>query len=350
MHLLFLFDFERSLCLIYEEVIIRSLLQFFLLLALKFPLLGSREDRNWSSVEFLNVCLEDLISLCDEGGELNLDFWADDHGSRLDFPLVPEFGDFVGGNDLLDVSVLEDFKLLRAADTATEREDATLAWILAGRRVSDAKWAVDAVAVLEGRVEGAVVLIVAWLAHIVSTEAAEESGGAAVHAFPVDLSFAVLFAVGGTGTDFLEEAVLAKKVFLLGIACVVGCFLLAVNETTEVGLLATSALVEGAAVVGVFLRLVVVDVIWVLKSLIGKDSLALCILEGLSLNLFLQGNQWSKLSGDGLGESLDLELLVAAWAGHEAEGDSESGPLVLEELHEAVGVEDVAAGKLGASL
>ena len=138
MHLLFLFDFERSLCLIYEEVIIRSLLQFFLLLALKFPLLGSREDRNWSSVEFLNVCLEDLISLCDEGGELNLDFWADDHGSRLDFPLVPEFGDFVGGNDLLDVSVLEDFKLLRAADTATEREDAALPRVITGRRVRNA--------------------------------------------------------------------------------------------------------------------------------------------------------------------------------------------------------------------
>ena len=44
------------------------------------------------------------------------------------------------------------------------------------------------------------------------------------------------------------------------------------------------------------------------------------------------------------------DLLFAAWAGHECEGDSKGGPFVLEELDDAVCVESMATSKLGARL
>ena len=42
--------------------------------------------------------------------------------------------------------------------------------------------------------------------------------------------------------------------------------------------------------------------------------------------------------------------MLTVRAGHESESDPQRGPLVLQQLHDAVGVEDVAAGKLGAVL
>ena len=40
---------------------------------------------------------------------------------------------------------------------------------------------------------------------------------------------------------------------------------------------------------------------------------------------------------------VELDLLLAAWAVKEAEGDAQCGPPVREQLHDAVGVEDVSA-------
>jgi hypothetical protein len=73
-------------------------------------------------------------------------------------------------------------------------------------------------------------LVVAVIAEIVGSEAVEESGGTAVHAFPVNLFISVRVASGLTSTDFHEEATLAQKVFLLRL---LAGGLLAVNETTE---------------------------------------------------------------------------------------------------------------------
>ena len=67
-------------------------------------------------------------------------------------------------------------------------------------------------AVLERWVARAVVLIMTRLAHVVSAKAAEESSGAAVHAFPVDLYLSMLFAGCLSGADFLEQAILAHQV------------------------------------------------------------------------------------------------------------------------------------------
>ena len=94
----------------------------------------------------------------------------------------------------------------------------------------------------------------AGFAHKVGTEAVEEGSGAAVHAFPVDLSLSVLGAGGLANTHLLDKAVLAHQVFLSFI-CIVLCSLHAVDETTEVRLLASVALVESAAVKSVLERL-----------------------------------------------------------------------------------------------
>ena len=89
-------------------------------------------------------------------------------------------------------------------------------------------------AVFKRWILSAIVLIMARLAHVVSTEAAEESSGAAVHAFPVDLYLSMLFAGSLSGADFLEEAVLAHEIFGLSFALSVVSFLFTVDQSTEV--------------------------------------------------------------------------------------------------------------------
>ena len=211
----------------------------------------------------------------------------------------------------------------------------------------DAKRAVDAVAVLDGRLAVVVlehVVIVAVIAHEVSTEAVEQSRAAAEHALPVDLCFAVDFTDCLAGADLLQDAILAKKI--LGLRLVplsVVHLTLAVDEATEVGLLAVVALVEGATMVGKLLRLLVVYVVNVAQTCILENSLLLSMDQCLRLNLLLETKERSELGFDRLRESLHLDFLLAAGAGHEGEGDSEGGPLVLEEVDDAVRVEDVAA-------
>ena len=100
-----------------------------------------------------------------------------------------------------------------------------------------------------------------------SAKAAKESNRAAEHAFPVDLCPAMFLASSLTSTHFFEDAFLAEKIFLLGIT-LLSILLLTVNETTEERLLAAMALVERAAAVCKFLRLVVVGVTQSSKSLI----------------------------------------------------------------------------------
>ena len=211
----------------------------------------------------------------------------------------------------------------------------------------DAKRAVDTVTVLDGRLAVVVlehVVIVAVIAHEMSTEAVEQSRAAAEHAFPVDLCFAVDLADSLAGADLLQDAVLAEKI--LGLRLVplsVVHLLLAVDEATKVGLLAIVALVEGAAMVGKFLRLLVVYVVNVAQTCILENSLILSIDHCLRLNLLLETEEGSELGLNRLRESLHLNFLLAAGAGHEGEGDSEGGPLVFEEVHDTVRVEDVAA-------
>lgn len=119
----------------------------------------------------------------------------------------------------------------------------------------------------------------ARFAHVVCTEAAEESNGTTVLAFPVDLNAAVFLTRCLTSTDLLEEAILAHEIFFLGLALLsVSHFLFAVNKTTEVRLLTAVALIEGSAMVGKLLRLAKVNVTFSCKSLIVEDSLTFSVL------------------------------------------------------------------------
>ena len=154
----------------------------------------------------------------------------------------------------------------------------------------------------------------------------------------------MFLTVSCSGTYLFKEAVLAEKILLLSLLLLcVSSFLLAVDETSKVGLLAAVTLVEGGAMHGVLLRFSVIGVILIFKSFIRKNSLFLSVDESLLLNLLLQAKEWAELCSDRLGKTIKLDLLVASRASHEAERDLESGPLVLEKLDEAVGVEDMPA-------
>ena len=114
---------------------------------------------------------------------------------------------------------------------------------------------IDAVAIFQGRIQCAVVFLVAGEAHVVGSEAAVEGSRAAVHAFPVDLDGSMLWAFGLTSTDLLQQTLLAEKIFFLCLLLFLVChLLLTVNQTSEVRLLAAMALVNRASEVRKFLR------------------------------------------------------------------------------------------------
>jgi hypothetical protein len=185
------------------------------------------------------------------------------------------------------------------------------------------------------------------IAKVSSAKAAEEGYGAAELAFPVDLFNAVLLAGSLTGSNILEDAVLAEKFFLCRLA-LLSHLLLTIDKATEVRLLATVALVEGAAAVGEFLRLAVIDVILSCEPLIAEETLPLGVRERLLLNALFEREERTELTSNGLGQAQNVDLLFAAGAVHEGESNSEGGPLVLEELNDAVCVEDMATRELGA--
>ena len=159
------------------------------------------------------------------------------------------------------------------------------------------------------------------------------------------------FADVSASAELFQDTVLAKQVLWLGLGllCVVH-FLLAVNEAAEVGLLAPVAQVERAAVVCEGLWPAVVKVCRVRQALVAENPLLFGIDHRLTLNGLLQAQKGSKLGCNRPGYALKLDLSLAAWAGHEGKGDPQCGPLVLQKLHDAVCVEDVAAGQPGTCL
>ena len=184
------------------------------------------------------------------------------------------------------------------------------------------------------------------IAHEVSTKAMERCSAAAEHALPVNLCFAVFIANFFTGTYLLKNAILAQEILGLGLTLLNSVHLLfAVDEATEVRLLAPMALIEGASVVRELLRLTEVNVLTVGKALVTENSLLLGINQGFLLDHPLETKEGSQLGSDGLRQSLQLDLLLAARARHESESNAEGCPLVLEELHHTVGVKNVAAGQ-----
>ena len=211
----------------------------------------------------------------------------------------------------------------------------------------NAKRAIDAMAVLDRRVAVVVlehVVIMAVVAHEMSTEAVEQCRAAAVHALPVDLCFSVNITDCLTGADRLKDTILADKILRLGLIPLgIVHLLFAVDQASEIGLLAVVALVEGATMVGKFLRLLVIYVVNVVQASIVENSLVFSMNQCLRLNSLFEPEKRSELGSDWLRDSLKLNFLLAAGARHEGKGDSKGGPLVLEEVHDAVRVEHVAA-------
>lgn len=192
--------------------------------------------------------------------------------------------------------------------------------------------------------------IVAGLAEVVGTPAAVRGDRATVHALPVDHVNAVFLALSLANTHLFQQALLAEQFLLPRLTLPLCCshLLLAVDETTEVGLLTAVAEVEAATMVGVLLGPAIVEVVFVRRhALISKDTLSLRANQGLLFNGSLQVEQGAKLGHDWLRQAfLELDILLAARALHEGEGDAESCPPVAQKLHDAVRVEYVAAGQL----
>ena len=82
--------------------------------------------------------------------------------------------------------------------------------------------------------------------------------------------------------------------------------------------------------VGKFLRLLVIYVVNVAKACVAENSLIFRISQCLCLNCLFETEQGSELSCDRLRDSLELNLLLAAGARHEREGNSQGCPFVLE--------------------
>ena len=94
--------------------------------------------------------------------------------------------------------------------------------------------------------------------------------------------------------------------------------------------------------IGKLLWLLEVNVVFVGKTFIFEDTLISGIDQSLSLHDFFESKQRAKLLCNRLGHSLQLNFLLAARARHEGEGDPQSAPFVLQELHHAVSMEHVA--------
>lgn len=173
-------------------------------------------------VESLSLSFLDLLSLSEPLGNLDLDQWANDLILLLLVIFDPSFGNIRVITDLLDINLGEFVHFLRSANTAAEREDTTFSWIGIRRRMGDTQGAVDAIAVLERRSQGSVVLFMARMAEVMSTKAAIKGCGTAELAFPIDLLGTVLSTRGFTSTNLLKETVLAHKVLFLLLLTLLG--------------------------------------------------------------------------------------------------------------------------------
>ena len=110
------------------------------------------------------------------------------------------------------------------------------------------------------------------------------------------------------------------------------------------------AKVEGALMIGVLLRFTEVKVVFVLQSLVYENALLPGFDQGLLFHDFFESEHGTQLLCNGLGQLLELDLLLAAGALHECEGDAERAPPVLQQLHNTCSVKHVAASETRTSL
>ena len=201
---------------------------------------------------------------------------------------------------LLKLAVPQHLHLLRATYSTAQREHATLSIVGIRWRVWNAQRTVNTVAIFHWLVL-ACVGIVAGFTEVCRAKAAVNGDTATELALPVDLRAAMLLARSGASTDLAQNATLAEKILLFRVLLPtfsVCHLLLAVDQASEVRLLALMALVEGASVVREFLRFAEVGIARRGQALVSEKTLLLRIIECLFLNELLQGQKRAKLPSD----------------------------------------------------
>jgi len=206
---------------------------------------------------------------------------------------------------LLDFKIFEFLIFLISADTAAEWESATFLVIQSrgSRWVRNSQWAVDTVAVLgRGRIRiHSVDGVMAGPTEVIGTPTAVRCDGAAVHALPISEINTVLLTFSHSDTHLLKQALLAQKILFGSLALLISLhLLLAVDKSTEVGLLAVVALIERATMHGKLLRFVVVMILLICQSLVTEDSLSFSIFQSCILDSPLHMKKWAYLSCDRL--------------------------------------------------
>ena len=249
------------------------------------------------------------------------------------------------------ILILDDLKLFGAADAATESIGAPIL-IEAGRRVNfEAKRAIFSATAGRNLVSlnsfGHVV-IVAWGAEEFAT-ACPLGYRAAKLALPVDVSIAMLVANLFSISHLLNYTLFADQTIGIKSSFCVHS-LSAVHHASKVGLFALTARVDGALFHRILLKLVIVLASWSGNRSVSMKTLLLSMFDSQVNNDCLVLLHLLKLFAKDWNIRVNLDFLSAARAIHEAEVDSCGVPLVLEQLLDAVGVEDMTAAKCNAWL
>ena len=163
-----------------------------------------------------------------------------------------------------------------------------------------------------------------------------------IHAFPVDSVGTVHFAGVLSVAHVFQEAGFADQVFLLRRRFQIH-FLLAVDEASKVWLCALRALEKASFGFSEGSQVVVVEIAWGSQAFVFIQTLFFDHFQCLCLDEASEGIELSYFKSD-LRHMLNVNGRLAAWAAHEGECDPQSRPFVLEELLDAVNMENMPTG------
>ena len=210
-------------------------------------------------------------------------------------------------------------------------------------------------------VSSAVILVptirvfVAFIAEIGVGSAPEGGQTAAEVALELDMAKPVLLAsVLFTDAHVIQPAALAHKLLLFHVqllGLLSELLVLTVDIPTEEGGVAALTFIEFAHVQGVLKRFLIESISRILESLVVlKHVVLLELFQGVLAKSALENAHGSELLSDLWHRVGTVEVLLAARALHEVEGDALGAPSMAQKLSDAARVEDVAAVELHAGL
>ena len=241
-----------------------------------------------------------------------------------------------------------DLQLALAEDAAGDRDT------LFGRMVFDTVRAFVSIS-------AAIILIppirvfVAFVAEISVSTASESGQVAAEVTLELDMAEAMLLAgVLLADSHVGKSAALAHKLLFFHVLLVglLGKLLvLAVNVATEEWAMAALALIKFAHVQGVLKRLLIETICWILQSRVVLEHIVLLkFFQGILTKSALENAHGREFLSDLRYRVGAIQVLLAAWALHEIEGDALCAPSMAQEFSDAACVEDVATVELHARL